>query len=278
MLDGKEIESDTLEVGVFCNGENRGSGRAVYVEGLDQYRVFLTVHGQEGDVFNFRMYDHERGKERRIVCSQTVSFHVNDSYGTLQKPYYFHFNTDYDQLITAEICEGDYYVDHGFHVSAAGTYFNELTSVHGGDSIVRLDLKVNPVFHVEEEVVAMDFPFVYQGVTFEAPGTYTLPFKTASQCDSVWVLNVVPYEGLRELLISPVPVQKGQRVRLFYPFNNAEQRDLVVEVFTVTGNLVQRVKPTRYPIELEPFVASGTYMVKIKMGTGEVITGSIIVM
>lgn len=272
-LDGSIVESDTLEVGVFCHGEQRGSGRAIYLDKLGEYRIFLTAHGEEGDELNFRLYDHEKNKERRIRSRQQVVFHDDDSYGKIDNPYLFVFNTDYDKLIEAEICDGQYYVENGFRAYRSGTYFNELPN----DSIIRLDLTVNPVYHEEKSVVAFEFPFHYDDMTFDAPGTYNLQYNTAEECDSTLVLTVQPYDGVRELLISPVPAERSQRVTLFFPFTADEQHDLLVEVYTLGGNLMQTHKPKRFPIELDPFAVSGTYMVKITMGTGEVLTGKIIV-
>ena len=276
-LDGQTIESDTLEVGVFCNGEERGSGRALYLEEMNAFRIFLTVQGKDGDELSFRLFDHSRDKERRIRCRQQVVFHADDHYGDPKHPYHFCFATDYDKHIVAEICEGQYYVENGFRVYQPGTYFKELTGQYGNDSIIRLDLTVNPVYQYEEEVVAVEFPFHYGDKVFDKPGTYTLPFQTEHGCDSVLVVKVAPYEGLRELLVSPVPANRGERVTLYFPFTREEQQDLQVEVYTLAGGLMQYTKPTRYPIELEPITVSGTYMVKVTMGTGEVVTGKIIV-
>lgn len=272
-LDGQPIESDTLEIGAFCRGEERGSGRAIYLDALDIYRVFLTVQGEEDDTIVFRLYDHNRDKERRIRSHQQVVFHADEHYGSLNNPYPFNFNTDYDKLIKAEICEGEYYVNEGFREYQAGTYFQERSN----DSIIRLDLSVNPVYHIEKDVVAFEFPMNYEGITFNEPGQYTLPFETAAMCDSVLVVNVKAYDGERALLVSPVPADRSQRVTLFFPFTSKEQDGLTVEVYTMTGNLVQSIKPTRFPIELQPFTSSGTYMVTITMGTGEIVTGKIIV-
>ena len=195
----------------------------------------------------------------------------------MRNPYLINFATDYDKLIEAEICEGQYYDENGFRVCLPGTYFKELTGKHGNDSIVRLDLTVHPAFREEREVVAVEFPFYYGDYSFDRPGTYTLPYQTEFGCDSLVVVKVMPYEGARELLVSPVPANIGQRVTLFFPFTRAEQQGLKVEVYTLTGSLMQADNPTNFPIELDPFTTAGTYMVKITMGTGEVVTGKIII-
>lgn len=276
-LDGQNILSDTLEVGAFVNNEQRGSGRAVYIEQMDAYRIFLTVHGEDGETVDFRLFNHPRNKERRIRCEEQLTFIADRHFGTLENPYVFAFETYYDKYIQAEICEGEYYTENNFRVFEPGTYFKEEVTAQGNDSVVRLDLAVNPVYHVQEEVVAVEFPYEYEGVVFDKPGTFVLPFQTAAACDSVLEVTVTPYEGLRELLISPLPASRTQRVSLYYPFTQAEQRGVVVEVYTVGGSLLQSKRPTRFPIELDPFPTSGTYMVKITMGTGEVLSGKIII-
>ena len=164
-------------------------------------------------------------------------------------------------------------MDNGFREYREGTYYQERPN----DSIIRLDLTVNPVYHVEKEVVAFEFPMSFEGITFSEPGQYTLPFETAQQCDSVLVVTVKPYDGVRELLVSPVPADRGQRVTLYFPFTQDEQHDLLVEVYTLAGNLMQTIRPVRYPIELNPITTAGTYMVRVTMGTGEILTAKFVV-
>lgn len=276
-LDGNILDGDDYEVGVFCGEEQRGSGRALFLPGPDIYRIFITAHGEEGDKLNFRLYDHDRNKERRILCNQEVVFHADATYGDFQQPYRFVFNTAYDHHIVADICEGQSYNENGFRVNETGTYYKELTGVHGNDSIVRLDLTVNPVFSRESDLVAFDFPYHYEGFTFEKPGTFTFHLESEHTCDSTLVFHVHSYDGERELVMSPVPAKTTDRVVLFYPFTNDEQKDLQVDVFTLAGSLLQSIKPNRYPIELDEIRVSGTYTVRITMGTGEVLTGKIIV-
>lgn len=272
-LDNNRIESDTLEIGVFCQDSQRGSGRAIYLEGPNTYRIFLTVHGENGDTLQFSLFDHEKNKMRRCSSLQRLVFQADEVKGSLEHPYPFVFNTDYDKRIEAEICDGQFYDRNGFHVCESGTYFNELPN----DSIIRLDLTVNPVYRETLDLIAVEFPFHYNDLTFDSPGSYEMTFPTVNSCDSTLVITVTPYDGLRKLLISPVPADPDQRVKLFFPFTESEQNDLLVEVYTVGGNLVQTLKPHHYPIELLPIATSGTYLVRITMGTNEIITGKFVV-
>ena len=74
-------------VGAFVNGECRGTASPQYVEPLDAYLLFLTVHGDEsesGDVV-FQVY-HEETDEILYVPVQE-QYNANDVVGTLTEPY-----------------------------------------------------------------------------------------------------------------------------------------------------------------------------------------------
>ena len=74
-------------VGAFVNGECRGTASPQYVEPLDAYLLFLTVHGDEsesGDVI-FQVY-HEETDEILYVPVQE-RYNANDVVGTLTEPY-----------------------------------------------------------------------------------------------------------------------------------------------------------------------------------------------
>ena len=91
-MDGNELRSDNVEIGVF-NGETcRGAVRPMYVESLDQYVVFLTMFGEENEPYRFRMLDHETGNvyESNEV---SVSFKANDVIGRLRSPFELKFNS-----------------------------------------------------------------------------------------------------------------------------------------------------------------------------------------
>ena len=276
-LDDRLIYSDTLEVGAFCQAEKRGSGRAIYIESLDSYRIFLNVSGLEGDAITFRLYDHQRGKERRVLTDQRVVFTPNSTFGSMDNPYIFKFDTYYDYLIEAEICQGNYYLENGFRANETGSYFRELTNDNGNDSIVKLQLTVNPSYEYQKEAIALDFPFELDSIVFDGPGDYVLHFVTEYGCDSIVTYKINSYEMQNELIVSPVPANRSDKVTLFYPFSVEQKRGLKVEFYNLNGVLVQSFKPHRFPIELDPIRTTGTYTVVITMGTGEVLTKKIII-
>ena len=90
-IDGEEQFSETLELGAFSNGECRGTAMTVYQPNLERYFVYLTVYGEDGDVINFRLFDHATGEEVDIDCESTIVFEMNAIIGDLMEPYVFNF-------------------------------------------------------------------------------------------------------------------------------------------------------------------------------------------
>ena len=90
-INGVEQATNMLELGAFCNEECRGREKLSYVTGLDRYLLFLNLHGDNGDVFTFRLYDHALGQELDLICINSVTFTTNGVLGTATDPYVFSF-------------------------------------------------------------------------------------------------------------------------------------------------------------------------------------------
>ena len=90
-LDNEELRSNKVEIGVF-NGETcRGAVRPIYVEGLDQYLVFLTMYGETNEPFSFRMLDESGNVYESNEAS--VSFKADAVIGKLRSPYTLNFSS-----------------------------------------------------------------------------------------------------------------------------------------------------------------------------------------
>ncbi|MBQ3593797.1 MAG: hypothetical protein II981_00095, partial [Bacteroidales bacterium] len=61
-----EADGDNYEIAAFVGGEVRGSARPIYVEPLDTYMFFLTVHGEDVEEMTFRVYDLATGEEYNL--------------------------------------------------------------------------------------------------------------------------------------------------------------------------------------------------------------------
>lgn len=90
-INGVEQTSNQLELGAFCGDECRGSEMLAYYAGLDRYMVFLTLYGQNGHTFEFRLYDHALQRELDLTPPVTIQFVANAIIGSLIEPYAFSF-------------------------------------------------------------------------------------------------------------------------------------------------------------------------------------------
>ena len=110
-------------------------------------------------------------------------------------------NPVYYTEITEEICEGDVYIFHGTGLIESNIYVDTLKTELGCDSIVSLNLIVNPVFYEEvQATICEGKEFDFNGNMITAAGTYTDTLSTVSGCDSVRVLTLTVLPILRENL------------------------------------------------------------------------------
>ena len=93
--------------------------------------------------------------------------------------------------LTAAICEGSAYTENGFNVSEAGTYTQNLQTVNGCDSIVTLNLSVNPIENTTlSAAICEGTTYTENGFNASEAGTYTQNLQTIDGCDSIVTLNL----------------------------------------------------------------------------------------
>lgn len=99
-------------------------------------------------------------------------------------------NPTYEYTIPAEICQGDTYIENNFFESEAGIYTQHHTSIHGCDSIVHLELVVNPIYN--DTIYAQRCGIAYDENNFyeTESGVYTQHLQTINGCDSIVTLNL----------------------------------------------------------------------------------------
>lgn len=88
-------------------------------------------------------------------------------------------NPSYSITYTETINSGETYSQHGFNENATGTYYQNLETVNGCDSIIILDLTVigeqpQPVFVTVEESICDGESYEFQGSSYSAEGTYNI--------------------------------------------------------------------------------------------------------
>ena len=96
-INGVEQQSTTLEVGVFCGEECRGTGLASYFFPTQRYVVQLLIFGETGDQLTFKLYDHALGHELNLTPPDAVTFNAN-GYGSLGSPYMLNFTGEIEEI------------------------------------------------------------------------------------------------------------------------------------------------------------------------------------
>ena len=91
-IDGTELMSGDLEIGVFANGECRGSAKAVYKEMADRYVFFLTIYGEGDEELTFKLYDALLDVEY-LETSEIMTFNVDATIGNINNPYIINYAT-----------------------------------------------------------------------------------------------------------------------------------------------------------------------------------------
>ncbi len=82
-----EADGDNYEIAAFVGGEVRGSARPIYVEPLDAYMFFLTVHGEDVEEMTFKVYDLATGEEYNL--NDRMNYTDNAIVGSITEPYIF---------------------------------------------------------------------------------------------------------------------------------------------------------------------------------------------
>ena len=139
-------------------------------------------------------------------------------------------NPTYAPVFDVVICEGESYTENNFNIEnpevGGYTYVQNLQTVNGCDSIVTLNLTVNPVYNDEPVVRTICYgeQVEFAGETFDATGVYERTLPTINGCDSVVTLDLTVIRNLGE---ENIEICEGQS----YQFKDEE--------WTLTGTYVR---------------------------------------
>lgn len=96
--EGVEQEKSSIELGIFCGDKCRAT--VIMQDYYGKYLAWVDIKGKSGDVFTFKVYDHEDGtiKDNYILTEDgnelpevTLSFIDNFVYGSFDHPYGINF-------------------------------------------------------------------------------------------------------------------------------------------------------------------------------------------
>lgn len=95
------------------------------------------------------------------------------------------------KTIGATICQGQSYFFNGFNRTTAGTYLDTLVNASNCDSIITLNLTVNPKsFTTINQGICQGQTYSFNGATLSSSGTYFDTLQNTNGCDSIITLNL----------------------------------------------------------------------------------------
>ena len=105
----------------------------------------------------------------------------------------------YHQTVAVTLCDNSTelpYMFAGEALTTSGHYTHTFETVQGCDSIVELDLTINPTYNFNQTVEICDneLPYVWNNrpeFTYHQAGEYTINLQSATGCDSIWHLTLV---------------------------------------------------------------------------------------
>ena len=156
----------------------------------------LTVH----PVYESTTNDTVWGDDPYIFfgASLTQSGLYTDTLPTLQGcDSIFHLNLQiYNNAYTTffdTICQGDTYNSHGFVLNRSGIYVDSLHTIYGADSIVTVNLHVNPVYAdtLVQRICQRTAYTQFYGFVLTTTGYTTYSDHTYRGCDSIVTLHLI---------------------------------------------------------------------------------------
>ncbi|MBQ2508602.1 MAG: hypothetical protein II532_02390, partial [Bacteroidales bacterium] len=92
----------------------------------------------------------------------------------------------YSRTVLAEICDNGTYTFQGEELTLSGFYTDTLTSLHQCDSVVNLQLTVQPTYYANmDETLCQNESFPLGGNEFTQSGNYHVEMQSVHGCDSI---------------------------------------------------------------------------------------------
>ena len=200
-----DIEESICEGGFFTfnNTEYSEEGNfEIFIEGLDGCDSLITLildvvptfiiemEGAicEGESFIFNGTEYTDGGDFEIFvegqdgCDSIINLNIVES-------------TTADLQLNPIICEGEVFTSGTNSYTETGIYTENLFTSNGCDSIVTIDLVVNPVFEsfIEDDICFGD-DFVLGSEVFTEAGVFEVLFTATNGCDSVVTLELMVFQ------------------------------------------------------------------------------------
>lgn len=194
----------------ICDGEVFSVGSSIYSTGGVYQNILVAANGCDSIVnTNLTILNNPETTLSPSIC-QGETFSVGTSTYSLTGSYTDVLmaangcdSTVYTALtviptattaLTQAICQGESFQVGASSYTTSGTYQNVLTAATGCDSIVTLNLTVNPVYSVTlTEAICEGDSYQVGSNSFSSTGTFVSTLNTINGCDSVVTLNLTIY-------------------------------------------------------------------------------------
>lgn len=111
----------------------------------------------------------------------------------------FLYNIVVKNELEVAICSNENYLFAGEEINLAGTYSDTIQTFDGQDSIVILNLKVNPIYQEDISVsICKDQSFHFNELELTESGQYSATYQSADGCDSIVVLDLIVSQGIKK--------------------------------------------------------------------------------
>jgi uncharacterized delta-60 repeat protein len=169
-------------------------------------------------------------------------------------------NAAYAISVDRTVCQGTSFVFGSQTLTTSGTYTNRFSTIHGCDSIVTLNLSINPVYELSvDRTVCQGASFIFGSQILTTSGTYTNRFSTIHGCDSIVHLSLL-------LLVVDIDNRINQNDNILTAVEpNASYQWIDSEGLAIPGQNDQQFRPDE----------SGTYSVRVEKNGCSVISEGI---
>ncbi|MCB9349826.1 MAG: gliding motility-associated C-terminal domain-containing protein [Lewinellaceae bacterium] len=107
--------------------------------------------------------------------------------------------------LAEDICQGASFLFGAQALDTGGAYERTITGSNGCDSIITLQLTVNPVYEFNRtDTICEGDSFFFEGQELSQPGDYQQPYLTAEGCDSTFNLSLTVLPLLRDTLMEEI--------------------------------------------------------------------------
>ncbi|MBR1626315.1 MAG: T9SS type A sorting domain-containing protein [Bacteroidales bacterium] len=155
--------------------------------------------------------DYVLNLETESGCDSIVTLHLTVNISSV----------DADNSEIVEICQGESVEFFGKILTNSGHYEQILQNIYGCDSVVAIDLKVNPVYRVTDSVtIGSGRTYKWNGKTYSQSGDYIDTLSSINGCDSIVTLcltvesSIFEVSNQQEISIFPNPVRNVLHIKL----------------------------------------------------------------